>query len=212
MTTLYPLPTPPTFEVDFSRLLLDVTSQVQQMRVRRRQPPLVPNGVILFGQESLSELESAPAIHVVPRGFVYKHARETANQDFDPRRLFSQWMQLECHCWGDDNPDRITDTLYAFSTATELARELLVAFCDNNFGPHSVDVTASQFIQKTDQNRQGRTLILHVELETFVARDPPWLGPIATTPGGPGISVGATVYAQSQDGTSTVGEATFTIP
>jgi hypothetical protein len=201
---VFPPPTLPEFEVSFGRLFSEITAQVQYMRGRRQLVPLVPRNTILYGQEVLSELESAPSIAIVPRGFTYRHARETANETFDPRRLFSQWMMLECHCWGDDNSANPADNLYAFSTATELARELLVAMCDNNFGPHAVDVTGSEFIQKTDVNRQGRVLVLHVELETFVVRDSPLLIPSVTTL--------VTVGAQGADGTSTVAETTFTVP
>lgn len=214
----------PQFEVDFDRLINEVNSKIQSSRRRRGQAPLVPDGVMLIGQESVAKIDSAPGIVLVPRGFRYEHAREVVDRagspadtsnslpDFDPRPVFSQWLELEAHCWGDDDPS-LKSQNYAFSSATELARQLVVALVDTQGGPHAVQITGAQFVQKVDWNRQGRMLVLDIEVETFVIRDAPYLLPVAGPGGNPPGVVGAVVVsAQSQDGTSTVQETTFSLP
>ena len=52
-------------------------------------------------------------------------------------------MQLEISRWGDADPNKLNE-LYSFSTALELAREIIVSLCDTNYGPANVRVSNSE--------------------------------------------------------------------
>jgi hypothetical protein len=209
----YPLVPLPVFEVSFSGLFGPVQAQIQAMRQARQQPPLVPNGGLLYGQENEATLVSAPAILVVPTGFRIRTSADRNMPDVvEPILLYSQWMVLRVWCWGDDDPNRVNpDPLYAFSTATELARQLIVALCDNQYGPAHVVVDRASWVQNTDVNRQGRVLELDVAVETFLVRDANIQMPVATNTT-PGIQASVTVSGQSPDGSQTQAEATFVVP
>ena len=211
MTFPSPFPTPKLlpFEVDLGAFFGDVLLKVQEQRARRQQPPLVPNNQFLIGQETLPQLVSAPAIMIVPRGAKFNSARYTPDQ-IEPRLLLSQWIMLECHCWGNDDPAGLSQ-VYSFSTALELFRQLYVAMQAVQYGPAHVRVESSEFVQRTDVNRQGRMFVASVALETFLVVDPPVFAPVATTTT-PGIQASLTMDLTTADGSSMVTEATFVVP
>lgn len=213
MTTVFPIPLPTPqllpFEVDLDAFFLDVLSRVRSQRARRQQPPLVPDNQFLIGQESLSNYVSAPAIAIVPRGARFNEARYSIDQD-EPRLLLSQWIRLECHCWGHDDPAGLSQA-YSFSTSLELFRQLYVALQAVQYGPAHVLVSSSEFVQKTDVNRQGRMFVANVDIETFLVVDPPLFVPVATSTT-PGIQSLVTMDLTTSDGSSTVTEAQFVVP
>ena len=112
-------------------------------------------------------------------------------------------MQLEISRWGDADPNKLNE-LYSFSTALELAREIIVSLCDTNYGPANVRVSNSERGPETDISRLGRKLFLKVEVETFVVRDPPLLVS--------GEAASVTGDLQSIDGSTTQQVVTFTVP
>ena len=213
MTTPWPIPfpAPPAapFDFDFQAFFGGVQAHVQRSRTQRQQPPLVPDNTILVGQETLPEHRDAPSIVIVPRGFKYAPARHTRDS-FVPQLLWSSWLELEVHCWGDDDPRR-TMPLYSFSTATELARQVLVALQSVNGGVARVRIDESEFVQRTDTNRNGRTLVMMCSIEAFVAHDAPILVPLATSTTG-GATMVITPNLTSPDGTSTISEGVFSVP
>ena len=210
----YALPQLLPFEVDFEGFLLSVETQVRSMRRARSIKSLVPDA-LLIGQESTSRQVAPPSCCIVPTGFRYHSARlpdrdTVGYTPIEPKPVWSQWMQLDVICWGDDDPEKLSRT-YSFSSATEIAREVLVSLADNNYGPASVRVNSAEWVQETHQQRNGRKLLVRVEVETFVVRDPPALVPIAT-PTTPGVQADVTMYLQTADTLSTETEVVFLVP
>jgi hypothetical protein len=206
-----PLPyeSPPLVEVDFDAFFLAVEHRITNSRIRCRQPPLVPDGRILVGQETLSKQISSPSIRVVPIDVRFTES-DFIPDNIEPRTLYSQWLRLEAHCWGYDSDDP-SKPLWGFSSSLELARQFIVALCDSNLGPANVRVLGGEWVQRTDINRQGRVLVVTVEIETWLTRDPAVQLPAATstTPG-----VQATVGVSIENpitGTPTSG-ASFVVP
>ena len=214
MTLPVPFPNPALepFAWDFDGFFADISLRILEMRQARNQLPLVPDGAILFGQESLPKAVDAPSIVIVPRGYTYRPARNTRSNltDFAPHILWSQWMRLEVHCWGDEDPEHRSE-LYSFSTATDLSRQVLVALQGLNGGVPRVEVGGAEWVQLSDVNRRGRKLVLTVSIETFVTEDPPALLPYATLTT-PGVQTALKMNLVSGDGTSTTTEATFVAP
>lgn len=200
------------FAWDFDGFFAGISERILEMRQARSQLPLVPNGAILFGQESLPKMIDAPSIVIVPRGFSYRPARNTrANlTERAPHILWSQWMRLEVHCWGDEDPEHRSE-LYSFSTATDLSRQVLVALQGLNGGVPRVEIGGSDWVQLSDVNRRGRMLVMNVSIETFVTEDPPALVPFATATT-PGVQAAIKMNLATQDGSSTVTEAAFVAP
>src|ERR1019366_3374339 len=122
-----------------------------------------PDNTILVGQESLPEHRDAPSIVIVPRGFKYAPARHTRDS-FVPQLLWSSWLELEVHCWGDDDPRR-TMPLYSFSTATELARQVLVALQSVNGGGPRVRIHGAEFLPRPQKNRNRPTPVMMCSIE-----------------------------------------------
>lgn len=190
----WPIPTLDLFEIDFGALFASVESYVRESRSLRRQPPLTS---FLIGQESLPQWTSAPSIYIVPRGMRIKSVRRNGVEDPPVNASYSQWLLLECHCWGDDDPMGQSQ-VYSFSTTSELARQLIMGFVDAAIGgqvargeAHTL-VESSEFRQLTNVNRQGRTLVLNLAQETFIMRDPPVIVPVATATT-PGVQASVTV-------------------
>jgi hypothetical protein len=208
----FPSPSLPPFAWDFDNFFSAVSLRVAEMRQARNQLPLVPDGAILMGQESLSKMIDAPSIVVVPRGYSYRPARNTRQDQtsFSPHILWSQWMRLEAHCWGDEDPNQRSE-LYSFSTATDLSRQLLVALQGLNGGVPRVEISGAEWAQKSDVNRRGRMLVMSVSIETFVEDDPPILMPYATK-ATPGVQGEIVMNLTSPDGSQTTTEATFVAP
>jgi hypothetical protein len=205
----FPAPPPALFDFDFQAFFDGVERHVQTSRKIRQQAPLSPSNTISVGQETLSDLRDAPSINIVPRGFKYEGARDMRN-GFVPEILWSSWLQLECHCWGDDDASGVSQ-LNAFSSATELARQVLDALQRQNGGVARVRVEGAEFVQKTDTNRNGRMLVVRAAIETLLARDPPILVPLATATT-PGAVISITPTLTSPDGTSTISEGVFVVP
>jgi hypothetical protein len=195
--------------VDLEQFFLTVQDHIQQSRTILGQSPLVPRGEILVGQEQLSQQWDAPNIIVVPKGFRYAPPRHFG-KGFNPKPLWSWWQDLEIHCWGDADPSGSSD-IFSFSTATELSRQFLVALASAAGGPARVQPGGAEWGQKTDVNRQGRVLILRASFERHVNLDPPIEVPVAgsTTTG---IVMSVIGELTSPDDSSTVTEATFTVP
>lgn len=207
--SLFPAPPMAPFDFDFQAFFDGVEARVQTSRRLRQQSPLVPDNAISVGQETLSELREAPSCNIVPRGFRYGPARHTRDS-LVPQALWAWWLRLEVHCWGDDDPAHVSQ-LYAFSSATDIARQVLVALQDVNGGAARVQIEGADFEQRTDTNRNGRMLVMNVSVEGFVAADPPILVPIAT-PTTPGAEFVITPMVVSPDGTSTISEGVFVVP
>ena len=210
----YALPQLLPFEVDFETFLMSVETQVRSMRRARSLKPLVPDA-LLVGQESATRQVAPPSCCVVPTGYRYNSARlpdrdTVGYTQIEPKPVWSQWMQLDVICWGDDDPEKLSRT-YSFSSATEIGREMLVALADNNYGPSSVRVQGAEWVQDTNQQRNGRKLLVRVEVETFVVRDPPAFVPIAS-PTTPGVQADVTMYLQTADSASTETEVVFLVP
>lgn len=193
MTFPSPFPTPRLgpFEVSVEKLLNEVLLNVQESRRYRLQPPLVPDNRFLIGQEELGDFVSAPAIFIVPLGARFSQTRGTP-EEVSPLKYMSQWLSLECHCWGDDGPPG-SSPMYSFSSSLELFRQLMVGLIENNFGPDHVRVISAGYIQNTDRNRQGRMFVGTIEVETFLIKDPPILAPVATATT-PGVSTTNNIY------------------
>jgi hypothetical protein len=211
MTFPLPFPDPilPPADIDFAELFTSVSSAIQHMRTRRNLLPLVPNGVVQVGQETLSEEFDAPCIRVVPRGMRFQPG-ETRYGDFSRQFLQMQWIQCECHLWGDDDPKKI-DPLYSFGSTVELLRELVVALASALGSITNLHVDGGRWEQKTDVNRSGRVFVADIALRYFILTDPPLLVPIATATK-PGVQADVTANLQTADGSSTVTEAIFLAP
>lgn len=205
----FPAPSAAQFDFDFDAFFAGVQDHIQTSRKVRRQPPLVPENTVVVGSETTSDLRDAPSIYVVPTGFKYRPARNTRD-GFVPALLWSWWLDLEAHCWGDDDPEGVR-SLYGLSTATELGRQFLNALQHVNGGVSRVEVGGSEFIQRTDVNRNGRMLVLRASIEGFVAKDPPILVPLATSTT-PGATFVITPNITSPDGTSTISEGVYVVP
>lgn len=212
LPSLFPSPTLAPFAFDASAFFASVSARVADMRAQRAQPPLATDGQILIGQENLSQLTAAPGICLVPMGFEYKPSRNTrANvHALSPQILWSSWLLLSIHCWGDDDPKQV-DPVYSFSSAIDLSRQALVSLQAANGGVPRVDIRGSEFVQKTDKNRMGRKLVLSVAIEVWVTDDPPIFMPprTATTPG---VHADVAIDVTSPDGSSTIQAVTFEVP
>lgn len=202
-----PLPyeTPPVFEIDFDAFFRTVEGHIQNSRKRRSQPLLVPNNQILVGKETLPQQISSPSIRIVP-GDVRYTASDYIPDNTEPRTVYSQWLSFEAHCWGQDDPAGLK-LLYGFSTALELGRQLIVALVDSNIGPANVHVLGGSWVQEVNVNRQGRVLVLNIEIETWVTRDPAIQVPAATSTT-PGVTTAISVEIQPSGTVAT----TFTAP
>jgi hypothetical protein len=199
----------PGFDFNFDAFFAGVQASIQASRQSLNQAPLVPKGEILVGQEQLSEHYDAPAITVVPRGFRYVPARNFS-QSLIVRHIWSWWLDLEVHCWGDDDPQGISQ-LYSFSSATELARQFLAALALAAGGPARVQPGSSEWVQHTDVNRRGRKLVCRPSFERHVNADAPLPLPLATSTT-PGVTFSFAAQETSPDGSSTVTQAIFTVP
>jgi len=173
---------------------------------------MVPGGGLLIGQENLSQQLSPPSVCMVPRGFEYQPSRNTrANTNMlAPQILWSAWMILELHCWGDPDPMSV-DRNYGFSTSMDLARQCLVALQACNGGVPRVNIRGSEWVQKTDVMRMGRVLVMNVAIETWITDDPPILMP-ARTDTTDGVKATVTVDATSPDGSSSIQAEQFDVP
>jgi hypothetical protein len=213
MSNVFPLPFPqetlPPFDIDVSALFTFVSSQIADMRSRRGLLPLIPQSQVVVGQEQLPQEYDAPNIIVVPRGFRFEPG-QTRKGEFDRMFLQMQWLECECHLWGDEDPKGI-DALYSFGSSIELLRELVVCLTSALGSPSNVKIDGARWAQRTDVNRKGRVLVADISLRYFVLTDPPIRAALAQ-PGTPGIRPTITAQLQSQDGTSTVTEAIFSTP
>lgn len=216
----FAIPTLPAFEVDFTALIASVEAHVNDSRALKRQPPIMgENGspTILFGQEALPHFTSAPAIWVVPKGIKVKSVRRIADTENDPTPYFSQWILFECHCWGNDGPDSAPQS-YSFSTCTELARQLIVAFVEAAVGGQvargeaHTTVSDAEFRQRTDVNRQGRMLVFTLAQEAFIVRDES-IQIAPATPTVPGLQISMTTsIGEPPPGTSTPAGGPILVP
>ena len=205
----FPQPVPRAFDFDFDAFFAGVQAHVQESRAILGQSPLIPRGEILVGQEQLPQNFAPPVITVIPRGFRYVPARHFG-ANFVPKPIWSWWLDLEVHCWGDDDPSG-TSALYSFSSAAELARQFLTALALAAGGPARVQPGASEWVQLTDVNRLGRILVIRPSFERHVNLDPPILVPVATSTTG-GAVIDITANLTSPDATSTISEAVFAVP
>ena len=203
----WPFPSLPQFDVNMAKILGLAQANFQDSRRLRKQPTITPNGEWLIGQENLAQLVSAPAVFVVPRGLRLHDAQKTDVQ-LDRTLFLSNWIQLEIHCWGGDDPTGV-DLSYGFSSAIELFRQVYVGFAET-VGSFRVKVKAAEFRQLTDVDRQGRMLISLIGVQEYLAKDPPVLVPQATGTT-QGLDALVTMNLSSADGTSTVQEAQFTV-
>lgn len=202
----------PIFDVDVEKFFADVSSRILDYRQRRQQPPIVPNGNILVGQEQLPRMDESfapPMIVAVPTGTRFTASRHIQDS-IEPRILGSQWLDCEIHCWGDDDPQR-QSTTYAFSTALELWRQCFDAMRIVNRGIPNIVPSGSRWVQRQDTNRNGRVLVVDVGIWSALRADPPIFVPFqtATTPG---ATIAVVADLTSPDGSQVQEEAAFTTP
>jgi hypothetical protein len=163
----YPLNGDPQFANQIDQLFAKIFERIEEARKGLRQRP----ALLRVGKENIGTTKAPPSIVVVPIGCRYEPARKWADS-LEPKPLWSQWLICDCECWGDDDPSGLV-TQYAFSSALELVRELLVAMSEENYGPASIRPTIGEFEQELNVNRLGRKYTFRVELETFVTKVPP---------------------------------------
>jgi len=208
--------TSPTFLNDISILFSSVQAHVILQRSLQSLQPLKTGG-FLFGQEQLRREHAPPRIVIVPTGATYEKTRRMAQNypilgvstDVNPKVFLSRLQRFEAHLWGQDtltpsSPMTVADLVSGFNDCTELERSFLDGlriYCGNMFNLH---VERSEFVQPTDDNRNGRLLVLTFAIETQVSTLPAVALSYSSTPiPGSSIDVAVSVSTQWPDGSST---------
>jgi hypothetical protein len=200
------------FDVDFDEVFAAISADIATVRKSRELPPLVPEGAILVGAEYSGQEQAPPRIVVIPTGARYAPARRVGKENgtfgignANPPVFWLQWLTFRAECWGSDDPrGKIGSSLYSFSSALELARELLGALTRQVGGVPNVQIDGAEFNQPRDINRFGRLYVVNFAIGTSVT-DERW------TTAAP-VTAGVTITATSPDGSSTQTEAQFTAP
>lgn len=217
MSAPWPIPFPrpllPAFDFDFAAFFGRVNLSIRNSRRLRNQVPLVPEEQIVVGQENAANAYSPPTIIVIPKGYTYRPARHDRDP-MSPELQWSAWLQVEAQLWGPEDPEG-SDPLYSFSSTAELARQFLngLVYAQKN-SIDSVHVEGAEWVQNVNINRLGRKLVLQVDVQTYVAKDPPLFVPFetATTPGAV-VDISAQISTPpAQSPASAVTEAVFTVP
>jgi hypothetical protein len=204
MSAATTIPTPPAFDVDFDEVFRLVSADIAAVRVSRKLRPLVPQAAVLVGREYSGQEMSPPRIVVVPTGARYAPGRRVGKQTgvFDipnanPAIFWLQWLTFRAECWGEETPRgaQVGSSLYSFSTAVELARELMGALVRVLGGVPNIQIDGAEFDQPRDVVRFGRLYVLNFAIGTNVT-DEPW---VLVNP----VTADVAVDITSPDGSST---------
>ena len=213
----FPLPTPAPFDVDFDEIWGAVTSDIATVRQRRALKELQPRGAILVGHEHLPQEHAPPRIVIVPTGARFAPARRPGKGgstlslvNANPNVFWLQWLTFDAWCWGDDDPAK-TRSLYGFSTAIDLSRQLLGAMARNMGSTANLQVDGARFEQPRDVNRLGRLYVMSFALGTSI-NDEPWIEVPGATATQPGAVASVAITATSPDGTQTQNSPAFGVP
>lgn len=210
------MPTP--FVTDFVDLFSGVSDSIIAQRIALGLTPLVapvtsPSGTVgclLFGSEFNPQEDSPPRIVIVPTGARYAAATVMGRQQqvsglvpqIEPKTRFTRWLGFEAYLWGDEDPAGLS-SVYSFSSALELERELLTAIYDNCGNTPNIQHGEGRWDQPSNLTRLGRLYVLPFWIGTPVTDLPNLVLPFQTDTAS-GVAVSTSIEAQFFDGSSTL--------
>jgi len=162
------------------------------------------DGGIVFGHEVIPTRSSPPRITadiIGTRTEPARHFGASLTSDGVPANntaamWWRQWLEVEFYLWGSPDltgVDRGTD----FDSCFELMREVEYALITVGEGIPNVRILSSRFEQPTDLLRNGRLLIVAVEVAFNLSTDTPFTELLFASPTVPGVTIAGAVDEQN---------------
>ena len=175
------------------------SAQVTSLRASLGLPALADGGIV-FGHEVIPTKSSPPRITADVMGTRTETARHfgaSLTTDGVPANnlatmWWKQWLEVEFHLWG--NPDTTgVDRGVDFDACFELMREVQYALLTVGEGVPNVRILSSRFEHPTDVLRNGRLLVLNVEVAFNLSTDLPFTELTFATPTQSGVAIDTVV-------------------
>jgi len=166
--------------------------------------PALSDGGIVFGHEVIPTRSSPPRITADLKDIRTETARHFGASLTSDGILgnntaslwWRQWLHVEFHLWG--NPDVTgVDRGADLDACFELMREVEYALLTVGEGIPNTRILAADFVQPTDLIRNGRLLVLSVEIAWNLSTDTPFTELAFATPTVPGVTIDAVVSEQN---------------
>ena len=190
------MPPPTAVVTDVNALFTDTYAKMAAVRAENNYPVMQPAALTTFqiGHEYNPQDQVAPRVTLVPTRVEYDYSQMLSslqtpalNAQVLRKSRYRRWLHFEAAIWGDPDLSDVPVPYVDFNSTLELEREFLDAMYLGATGGSFVP-TGGEWVQKSDNNRYGRLLVVSFKIATVVTSEPVVSLPYSQTVGDGGVS------------------------